>query len=93
MLEVAAAGRYSIIRWIRNGVFLTRHSRRTAQLIHFYEVFIENTATTADLGLYEVICSPIVGSDQMVFEGIYFIVLQFGMVDRPAIPYLMHNAL
>ncbi len=56
MLEVRATGRYDFIDWYRNGgIQGTGDFNPTIQqLPHFNEIYVKQTTSATDLGVYEV---------------------------------------
>ncbi len=56
VLEVRATGRYDFIDWIRNGNIQGTGSFNPTvqQLPHFNEIYVQETTSAADLGVYEV---------------------------------------
>ncbi len=75
VLQVRASGRYFNIEWSVNGVFITTPVTR---FVHFREVYIRDTTSMSDLGLYEVGLAETGG--QAVPDEVEFFVIEPGNV-------------
>ncbi len=58
LLEVRATGRYDFIEWFRNGeiqgVSGGSFNPTVQQRPHFNEIYVKQTTSAADLGVYEI---------------------------------------
>ena len=65
VLEVRATGRYNFIEWFRNGASFSAGGAFRPQIPkefpHFFEIYVRESTTTDDLGLYEVYLVPSLG--------------------------------
>lgn len=80
VLEVRATGRYSSTEWGRNGITAGQplFPVSAQSFAHFGEVYVAETTTMGDLGVYEVVLDPAPDSGQRVPSRLRFDVISPG---------------
>ena len=82
VLEVEASGAYERFNWERNGDTFSfipgaAFPIGTDRYFNFFEVYVQHSTTSADLGLYEVDLVQ-VGSEQTNVPALIFMVVPYG---------------
>lgn len=87
VIEVKTTGGYLSLGWSVNG------DRLTTNIVHFGEIYFAENTSEADLGLYQLIYTPLTGQLVRSDESVQFAVIRPGIAVLSIIEHSIENEL